>query len=167
MKKAILFLVLSVFISCNKNSENAKPVKSDSTKIIESANAVRTKINDSIRLKNNQNVFKDLSGNHQFKFTSDEDLVLKGNVNFKKTGRDLYNISGSAKSGKNTVVIDGDIHQVSEKHLNFAGKISQNINGKTYIRTKKTTFFDEGKGNFWRLQDKINGDGFIEYIDIY
>ena len=33
--------------------------------------------------------------------------------------------------------------------------------------TKKTTFFDEGKGNFWRLQDKINGSGFVDYIDIY
>ena len=70
-------------------------------------------------------------------------------------------------SGKNTLEIKGSVKRVSEKHLNFEGIITQKINGTTYIRSKKTTFFDEGKGKFWRLQNKINDAGFVDYIDIY
>ena len=101
------------------------------------------------------------------KFSSDEISPFSGTVNFEKTGRDLYHLSGTIKSGKNTLTIDGEIKKVSEKHLNFEGEIIQNIKGVIFKRTKKTTFFDEGKGNFWRLQNKVNGSGFVDYIDIH
>lgn len=166
MKKILIIVSSIVIFSCTKKEVQHNNIKTDSAKIIESINVVRMKINDSIQLKNNRNIFKDLNGNHSLKFSSDE-TTITGKVNFEKKGRDLYTVSGGGKSGKNTVTIEGIINQVSPKHLNFQGKIIQNINGKTYTRTKKTTFLDEGKGNFWRLQDKINGSGFVEYIDIH
>jgi len=92
---------------------------------------------------------------------------LIGTTKFEKTGRDEYSVSGKAGSGKNTLTIEGKISRISEKHLNFEGKITQNIQGEKYTRTKKTTFLDEGKGKFWRLQDKVNSSGFVDYIDIY
>lgn len=167
MKNSILIISAILLSSCSKHDNQSVRTKSDSTKIIESINVARTKMNDSIRLKNNRNIFRDLSGNHQLTFTSDENSSIKGNVKFENTGRDSYTISGKGKSGKNTLSIEGNIQRVSEKHLNFEGKIVQNINGNTFTRTKKTTFLDEGKGKFWRLQDKINGSGFVDYIDIW
>ena len=167
MKKNILILCGILLISCSKKEGEIANSQSDSTKIIDSINAVRSQINDSIKLKNSQNHFANLSGNHRLKFSSDEISSLTGTANFEKTGRDEYSVSGKAVSGSNTLEIEGKITRVSEKHLNFEGKISQNIQGEKYTRTKKTTFLDEGKGNFWRLQDKVNGSGFVDYIDIY
>ena len=166
MKKFILLSSAIFLFSCSKKESGFSQTISDSTKIIESLNLERTKINDSIRLKNNQNIFADLSGTHSLKFSSDEGTI-NGKINFEKTGRDLYKVSGSGKSGQNIINIEGTINRVSGRHLNFEGKIIQNINGTTFTRTKKSTFLDEGKGNYWRLQDKINGSGFVEYIDIY
>ena len=166
MKKFILLSSAIFLFSCSKKESGFSQTIFDSTKIIESLNLERTKINDSIRLKNNRNIFADLSGTHSLKFSSDEGSI-NGKINFEKTGRDLYKVSGSGKSGQNIINIEGTINRVSGRHLNFEGKIIQNINGTTFTRTKKTTFLDEGKGNYWRLQDKINGSGFVEYIDIY
>ena len=166
MKKFILLSSAIFLFSCSKKESGFSQTISDSTKIIESLNLERTKINDSIRLKNNQNIFADLSGTHSLKFSSDEGTI-NGKINFEKTGRDLYKVSGSGKSEQNIINIEGTINRVSGRHLNFEGKIIQNINGTTFTRTKKTTFLDEGKGSYWRLQDKINGSGFVEYIDIY
>lgn len=166
MKKFILLSSAIFLFSCSKKESGFSQTISDSTKIIESLNLERTKINDSIRLKNNRNIFADLSGTHSLKFSSDEGTI-NGKINFEKTGRDLYKVSGSGKSGQNIINIEGTINRVSGRHLNFEGKIIQNINGKIFTRTKRTTFLDEGKGNYWRLQDKINGSGFVEYIDIY
>ena len=166
MKKFILLSSAIFLFSCSKKESGFSQTISDSTKIIESLNLERTKINDSIRLKNNQNIFADLSGTHSLKFSSDEGTI-NGKINFEKTGRDLYKVSGSGKSAQNIINIEGTINRVSGRHLNFEGKIIQNINGTTFTRTKKTTFLDEGKGSYWRLQDKINGSGFVEYIDIY
>lgn len=166
MKKFILLSSAIFLFSCSKKESGFSQTISDSTKIIESLNLERTKINERIRLKNNRNIFADLSGTHSLKFSSDEGTI-NGKINFEKTGRDLYKVSGSGKSGQNIINIEGTINRVSGRHLNFEGKIIQNINGKNFTRNKKTTFLDEGKGNYWRLQDKINGAGFVEYIDIY
>ena len=167
MKQIILTFSLLLFGSCSKRqTDNAELISIESKKI-DSINAERQKINDRIFLKNQQNIFKDLSGKHQLKFSSDEISPFSGTVNFEKTGRDLYHLSGTIKSGKNTLTIDGEIKKVSEKHLNFEGEIIQNIKGVIFKRTKKTTFFDEGKGTFWRLQNKVNGSGFVDYIDIH
>ena len=132
-------------LSCSKKEGEIINTQSDSTKIIDSINAVRSQINDSIKLKNEQNRFADLSGNHQLKFSSDAISSFTGSAKFEKIGRDEYSVSGKAASGKNTLTIEGKISRVSDKHLNFEGKINQNIQGEKYTRTKKTTFFDEGK----------------------
>ncbi|UOE40535.1 hypothetical protein MTP09_11550 [Chryseobacterium suipulveris] len=166
MKKTALFLVCIALLSCKKNSESTLTNKVDSTKIIESINVVRTKYNDSIRILNQKNIFGDLSGSRTLKFSSDE-AALSGKINFNKTGRDEYDVNGKAVSGKNKISVIGSIRRVSDKHLNFEGRVAQMINGKKYVRTERTTFLNEGKGKFWRLQDKVNSEGFIEYIDIY
>lgn len=167
MKKNILILCSILLFSCSKKEGESTNTQSDSTKIIDSINAVRSQINDSIKLKNEQNRFSDLSGKHQLKFSSDAISSFTGSAKFEKIGRDAYSVSGKAVSGKNTLTIEGKISRVSDKHLNFEGKIDQKIQGEKYTRTKKTTFFDEGKGKFWRLQDKVNSSGFVDYIDIY
>lgn len=167
MKKNILILCSILLFSCSKKEGESINTKSDSSKIVDSLNAVRSQINDSIKLKNEQNRFSDLSGDHQLKFSSDAISSITGSAKFEKIGRDEYSVSGKAASGKNTLTIEGKISRVSDKHLNFEGKINQNIQGEKYTRTKKTTFFDEGKGKFWRLQDKVNSSGFVDYIDIY
>ena len=161
------FLILSIFLmfSCNKNG-NQLTQKSDSTKIIESINIARTKHNDSIKILNQKNNFSDLSGSHPLKFQNDE-ASLSGKITFNKIGRDEYEVFGRAASNGNKIAVTGNIKHVSEKHLNFEGRISQIINRKKYNRNRRTTFLNEGKGNFWRLQDKVNNEGFIDYIDIY
>ena len=167
MKQTFLIISVLSILSCSKKEIDNSTVISAENKKIESINVEREKLNERIAIKNQQNVLKDLSGKHQLKFTSDETSAFTGSVNFENKGRDLYEISGNAKSGKNTLEIKGKIKKVTEKHLNFDGEITQKINGTLYKRTNKTTFFDEGKGNFWRLQNKINSSGFVDYIDIY
>lgn len=167
MKKMILVLVVLNLWSCNKNSENNLSDYALELKKVESINTVRQKLNDSITIKNKQNVFKALTGEHQLKYSTRESVSFSGKINFQQIGRDLYSVSGSANSGKKNLNIKGEIKRVSDKHLNFEGEISQRINGATDKRTQKTTFFDEGQGNFWRLQSKVNGSGFVDHIDIY
>ena len=167
MKQAILIISALSILSCSKKEIENTDITSPENKKIESLNIERQKLNENIAIKNQQNVLKDLSGKHQLKFTSDEVAGFSGTVNFENIGRDLYELSGNAKSGKNTLAINGTIKKVTEKHLNFDGEITQKINGTVYKRTSKTTFFNEGKGNFWRLQNKINSSGFVDYIDIY
>ena len=104
MKKFILLFSAIFLFSCSKKESGFSQTISDSTKIIESLNLERTKINDSIRLKNNRNIFADLSGTHSLKFSSDEGTI-NGKINFEKTGRDLYKVSGSGKSEQNIINI--------------------------------------------------------------
>ena len=167
MKQAILLISLLALISCSKKESNQSTAPSPEAKRIESINVVRKNRNDSITVINKQNIFKDLSGTHRIHFSSDEISGFFGTATFEKIDRDLYTMSGNAKSEKNSLKIKGTVKKVSEKHLNFDGEITQKINGVIYKRTKKTTFFDEGKGKFWRLQNKINSSGFVDYIDIY
>lgn len=167
MKKYYIIGCAVVAISCSKKGETALTTKSDSTKIIESINIARTKINDSIQLKNQQNHFRDLSGSHKLTHSG----IGGGTVNFKNIGRDLYEVSGTVKSGKNYAKIEGEIKMVNEEFLNFNGKITQSIqendNGKLDVRTKKTSFAKKGNQKYWRLQNMQNNAGFIDYIDIY
>lgn len=166
MKKLLFIPLVLAIVACNKIGENnSKEI--DSAKIIDSINAVRIKHNDSIRALNNKNTFGDLSGNHKLTFASDDGLTLSGTVTFTKILADGYEVKGSAKSGKNSLIIDGKADRVSPKHINFYGNITQSINGKTESKSKSNTFLDEGKGNFFRLQEKINKDGFVDYIDIW
>lgn len=166
MKKLLLIPLVFAIISCNKNGENNSK-KIDSAKIIDSMNAVIMKHNDSIRALNNKNHFDDLSGSHQLTFSADDGTTLTGTVNFTKIMSDGYEVKGSAKSGNNSLIINGKADRVTKKHINFYGEIKQSINGKTESKSKNNTFRDEGKGNFFRLQQKINSEGFVDYIDIH
>ncbi len=166
MKKILIPVVLITLFSCKKNVETTETKMADTLAKIDSINAARTKYNDSIKILNDKNRFADLSGTHQLSYTGDN-AKFSGTVEMSKTGQDEYDVKGSASSSANRLNLDGKIKRVSAKHLNFEGKISQKIGGSSYTRTRKTTFLDEGKGNYWRLQDKVNGDGFIEYIDIH
>lgn len=161
MKNLLPIILVSTVISCKKNSSIESTSKRDTLALIDSINAARTNYNDSIKALNSQNRFADLTGAHQLAFQSDGETSMKGTVHFTKTGRDEYTVKGDAKSGSNSLSVDGTIKGVSERHLNFEGQISQKINGSSYTRSKKTTFLDEGKGGFWRLQDKVNGNGWI------
>lgn len=165
MKNIILPLTLFIAFSCKKNDYHQ--IKTDQQlQKTDSINAARTKYNDSIKVLNNANRFADLSGSHRLTYDGDA-AEFSGDISMEKIGQDEYTVSGKGLSGKNSLSIDGKIKRVSEKHLNFEGKISQKIGSSSFVRTKKTTFLDEGKGNFWRLQDKVNEDGFVDYIDIY
>lgn len=166
MKKILLPVVLLTLFSCKKSTETSAKQSNDTLAKIDSINAARVEYNDSIKILNDKSRLADLSGSHKLTFTTDG-AKMSGKIEIEKTGRDLYGVQGGATSGSTTLKINGIIKRISEKHLNFDGKISQKINGSAYSRKKKTTFLDEGKGNFWRLQDKVNGDGFVDYIDIY
>lgn len=168
MKNFLTALAISVLIvSCSKKETTPTPVKTDSTKIVDSINAARTKINDSIKSKNR---FKDFSGTHKFTHNS---IKGSGTVEFKKIDgeADHYNVTGDIKSGKDYLHMNGFMAVVSEKHMNFTGNISESIsendNGKPYIRKGTKTFMSKDGGKTYRLQDMVNGSGFVEYIDIH
>jgi len=168
MKKLLTgILISSLIVSCSKKEATPTSRQADSTKIIDSINIARTKINDSIRNKNN---FKDFSGTHKFTHNL---INTPGFINFKKIEGegDHYDISGNIKSGKNSVTIKGFMAVVSDKHMNFTGEITQSIsadsNGKSYIRKKTTTFMSKDGGKTYRLQDMVNGSGFVDHIDIH
>ena len=166
MNKILLFAVAICVLSCAKNENNPPSAYAEALLKNDSINNVIKKKNDSIRLINQQSRFEDLSGNHLLQYSSAESASFGGSINFNKIGRDLYSVSGNARSGNNTLSIEGQIKRVSKKHLNFDGFIRQNINGASHTRSKKTTFYNEG-GRYWRLQDKVNGEGFVDHIDIY
>jgi len=168
LKKLLLLFILVTLQACKKDSNKEKKVILNENQIVDSINAVRTKHNDSIKILNSKNRFRDLSGMHQLKHSS---IAKAGKVELKNIGRDLYEVSGGAQSGKNRVKIKGELKMVSEEYLNFTGEIGQNIqendNGKLDIRTKKTSFAKKGKSNYWRLQNMANSSGFADYIDLY
>ncbi|ANF51108.1 hypothetical protein A0O34_11545 [Chryseobacterium glaciei] len=172
MKNLITAIAITTLVvSCSKKDAQSTANQSDSTKIVDSINAARTKINDSIKAKNSENNFKDFSGDHKFTYQSQNSSTKTGSVNFKKMGRDDYDVSGSIKSGEISVTIKGSAVVVSPKHLNFTGEITQSIssdnNGKPYTRKGTKTFMSKDGGKTWRLQDMVNGSGFVDYIDIH
>lgn len=171
MKNLIAAFSLVILIaSCSKKETQPTSNQADSTKIVDSINAARTKINDSIKSLNSKNRFKDFTGSHRFTHNL---IKNAGKVEFVKIEdeRDHYNVSGNIKSGENFVKINGFMAVVTDKHMNFTGEISQSIsendNGKIYTRKGTKTFMSKDGGKTWRLQDMINGSGFVDYIDIH
>lgn len=168
MKNIVGILLSSILVfSCTKKASENAHSKSNQEMVTDSINAARTKINDSIKILNDKNRFKDFSGEHQI---SHNLINNKGSIVFKKIGRDEYDIPGEVKSGKDQIKIAGTGILVSKKHLNFTGTITQNIaqndNGKSYTRKGTKTFLSKDGGKTWRLQDMVNSSGFIDYIDI-
>ncbi len=161
MKAYLSFAILCLLLSCKKEATPTEN-KIDSVQIVDSINTARNKINDSLR---NKNRFGNLDGNHQLLHQS---ISGKGSIDFKKVigNHDEYEINGSLKSGGNSLSVKGIGIRVSEKHFNFTGEIDETINGKPYLRKGTKTFLSKDGGKTWRLQDMVNGDGFVEYIDI-
>lgn len=174
MMKNILVLasVALLTFSCSKKETTNTDNKEDSTKIVDSINEARSKINDSIKAKNSVNRFKDFNGSHKFIYQNDSSPKYYGTIDFKKIEgeRDNYDVSGSIKSGNNSVIIKGFVQVVTAKQMNFTGEITQKIadndNGKPYTRKGTKTFASKDGGKTYRLQDMVNGSGFVDYIDI-
>ena len=174
MKKTLIIAIAGFLtFSCSKKESQKTPEKSDITKITDSINAERTKINDSIKALNSKNRFKDFSGSHKFVYQNDSSPKYSGSVNFTKIEgeRDNYNVSGNIKSDNNSVNLKGFVQVVTAKHMNFTGEITQSIsdndNGKPYTRKGTKTFMSKDGGKTYRLQDMVNGSGFVDYIDIH
>lgn len=168
MKNFLTVIALSTLaVSCSKKETTPAPDKADSIKTVDSINAARTKINDSIRSKNH---FKDFSGTRKLTHSL---INSAGTVKFKKIDgeADHYDVSGTIASGKNSLKIKGFMAAVSDKHLNFTGEITQSIsdndNGKSYTRKGTKTFMSKDGGKTFRLQDMVNGSGFVDHIDIH
>ena len=173
MKKKLVVAIAGILMfSCSKKQSQKAVEKSDKAEITDSINAQRIKTNDSIKALNSKNRFKDFSGSHQFFYQNDSSPRYSGSVKLTRIEdeRDHYNISGNIKSGKNTVTLKGFMQVVSTKHMNFTGEITQSIsdndNGKPYTRKGTKTFMSKDGGKTYRLQDMVNGSGFVDYIDI-
>ena len=155
-------ILLSVF-SCKKSEKTNSP-KVDSTKIIESITAARTKIKDSSL---SSRAFKDLSGTHTL--THDQ-VNGAGKITFTKIGPDEYKISGENKSGSNFVKIEGNARMTSPKNLKFDGTITQSIsdydNGKLDVRKGKRNFSTKDGGKTFKLYESVNNAGFADKIMI-
>jgi len=163
MRKLIPVLILFLIVSCKKSEETTTP-KVDSVKIIDSINAVRTKINDSIL---SSRAFKDLSGIHSL--THDQ-VNGTGTITFTKIGQDQYQVSGENKSGSNFVKIEGSARMTSPKNLKFDGTITQSIsdydNGKLDVRKGKKNFSTKDGGKTFKLYESVNNAGFADKIMI-
>lgn len=162
MKFLYLTVFCLLFFSCKKSDVKRTSAKIDSTAIIDSINAARTKINDSIR---NKSHFGNMEGNHTLLHNG---ISGKGTVKFVKVkdSHDEYEITGKISSGSNVAEMKGFGIRVSPKHINFTGTISQNINGSKFTRSGTQTFLSKDGGKIFRLQNMVNGEGFVEYIDI-
>jgi hypothetical protein len=159
MKKKFYLCFFIAFISCNKNSSlNNKRTE------IDSLNEITEKKNDSITKINNKDFYADWSGKHKLTHNS---ISKTGEISFIKIGKDNYQVSGNITSGKNNLKITGTMKLISDDYMNLDGKIIQNIqqDGAEFTRKENNTFKKEGK--YWRLQNKLNGAGFVDYIDIY
>ncbi len=170
MKKTLVIAIAGILtFSCSKK-ENPT---TKTTNPVDSINAERTKINDSIKALNSRNRFKDFSGSHKFVYQNDSSPKYSGSVNFTKIEgeRDNYNVSGDIKSGANSITLKGFVMVLSPKSMNFTGEITQRIidndNGKPYTRKGTKTFMSKDGGKTYRLQDMVNGSGFVDYIDIH
>lgn len=168
MKNFLTVIAVScLMVSCAKKETSSTPNATDSIKIVDSINAARTKINDRIK---SENRFRDFSGTHKFTHNL---IKNPGSVSFEKIDgeADRYNVSGSISSGKNSLKIKGVMAAVSDKYMNFTGEITQSISendgGKPYTRKGSKTFLSKDGGRTFRLQDMVNGSGFVDYIDIH
>jgi len=163
MKKLFPILTLLLIISCKKTEETNSP-KVDSTKIIDSINVARTKINDSILASR---AFKDLSGTH---ILTHDMISGNGKISFTKTGQDEYKISGENKAGSNFVKIEGTARMTSPKNLKFEGKITQSISdyndGKLDVRNGTRNFSTKDGGKTFKLHESVNQAGFADDIII-
>ena len=138
--------------------------KIDSVKIIDSINAVRTKINDSIL---SSRAYKNLEGTH---ILTHDMIPGNGKISFTKIGQDEYKVSGENRKGSNFVKIEGHARMTSPKNLKFDGTITQSIsdyeNGKLDVRKGKKNFSTKDGGKTFKLYESVNNAGFGDKIII-
>lgn len=162
--KNLFPIVILIFIFSCKKSENNNISKIDSSKIIDSINLARTKINDSILSSRS---FKNLEGTHSL---THDMLKGSGKVTFKKIGQDEYEVSGKQADGKQFLTIVGTARMTSPKNLKFEGDIRQSIsdndNGKLDLRSGKRNFSTTDGGKTFKLHESINSSGFADKIII-
>ena len=163
MKKLLPILMILSVISCKKSKE-ANMGKTDSTKIVDSINLARTRINDSILAKRS---YKNLEGTHDL---SHDLLKGTGEITFKKTGQDAYHVTGKQSDGRQYLSIEGTAKMTSPKNLKFEGSIKQSIsendNGKVDVRTGKRNFSTKDGGKTFKLHESLNSSGFADKIII-
>ena len=163
MRKLFPIVILLSIVACKK-SENTNISKVDSSKIVDSINKARTKINDSILASRS---FKNLEGTHSL---THDMLKGKGKINFKKIGQDKYEISGKQADGKQFLSIDGTARMTSPKNLKFEGNIKQSISendsGKLDVRSGKRNFSTKDGGKTFKLHESVNSSGFSDQIII-
>jgi hypothetical protein len=82
---------------------------------------------------------------------------------------DHYTISGSIKSGKNSVEIKGFMAVISKTHELYRKslKVFLIMIMENLTRKGTKTFASKDGGKTYRLQDMVNGSGFVDYIDIH
>ena len=168
-KIPILISAIFILFSCNNKEAYEKKMVEDQKHLEDSINARIQKQNDRIAIKNKTNKLKDLEGDHVFTMATDGISTLKGSANFKKINADEYEISGSARSGKNSITINGIGKLKMSQNIYFEGEIIQNIteNGGKFTRNGKQIFHTEGNNTSWTLKDKVNKEGFVDHIDIH
>jgi len=163
MKKLALFLTILSIVSCKK-VEETKNNKVDSTKIIDSINVVRQKINDSILATDR---YSNLTGTH---ILTHNMIKGQGKIDFTKAGKDQYKINGSLQNGNDYIKVDGVGEMISKNNLRFEGTIKQSIHdyesGKLDVRNGKKIFFTKDGGKTFRLHESINSLGFSDQIYI-
>lgn len=94
-----------------------------------------------------------------------------GSVTIKPIDDTWYSISGQQKEKGNYLVIDGRIRMISDRELEFDGKIEYSvesiIEGEPCIRNGKQIFKATGTRKYWRLQNMVHCAGLTDYVDIY
>lgn len=169
--KNIILLIFSFFImfSCNNKEEYERKIAAEKRREIDSINKNRMAYNEKVLEKRAQGKYDNFEGIHRFTMSSDGISTLSGNVNFTKITGDEYEVSGSAKSGNNMITINGTAKFLGNDYISFQGEILQDIkeNGDIYHRKGESVFIAQGKNKFWQMQDKVNKQGFVDYINIH
>jgi hypothetical protein len=163
MKKLFPIVILLSIVACKK-TDNSNISKIDSSKIIDSINVARTKINDSILASRS---YKNLEGTHSLLHDM---LKGTGKITFKKIGQNEYQVSGRQTDGKQYLTIEGTARMTSSKNLKFEGSIKQSIsendNGKIDVRYGKRNFSTHDGGKTFKLHESLNSSGFADKIII-
>ena len=77
------------------------------------------------------------------------------------------NGENNAKKIDSTKIIDS-MNVVIKKHNDSIRALNSKNNFDDLSGSHQLTFTnDEGKGKFFRLQQKVNSEGFVDYIDIH
>ena len=95
-----------------------------------------------------------------------------GSVIIEASDDGLYTIKGSQTNNEIYLKIDGKIKPLTDRELEFDGKIEHNAHsisdGKPCVRTGKQLFKATGTRKYWRLQNMLSCDGATtDYVDIY